>query len=132
MSAQPDDPGPSYGNVGDQHWTRARRDANREAIEHYRRRSRAPGVAEGGGLRAHYCMSCDGVLPLAYDSREPASRERATCLHCGAELEGRVRAMFNWVETDQVPESDLRALLPLALAVVVVVGLGVAALALWL
>jgi hypothetical protein len=38
------------------------------------------------------------------------------CPHCGARLEGNVRMMFNWVEIDQVPGSDLRALLPFALA----------------
>ena len=45
------------------------------------------------------------------------------CPHCGEELEGNVRMMFNWVEIDQVHGSDARALLPLALA-------GLAALAL--
>ena len=46
-----------------------------------------------------------------------------------AKLEGRVRAMFNWVETDQVPGSDLKVLLPLFLGVAVVLGL--AAWGLW-
>ena len=27
-------------------------------------------------------------------------------------LDARIRRMFNWVETDQVPASDLKALLP--------------------
>jgi len=98
---------------------------NEEALEHYRQRSKAPGVAEGGALRNHYCMQCKGVIPLTYDSRVAASKETLHCPHCGAKLEGRVREMFNWVETDQVPDSDFRAILPLAvvgLVIAVVVG----------
>jgi len=83
-----------------------------EDLEYYREREAAPGVREGGAERNHYCLQCNGVIPLRYDSRQPAGGEAETCPHCGAALEGRVRAMFNWVETDQVPESDLRALWP--------------------
>lgn len=102
----------SVGRISDEHWTRARADQNQEAIEYYRERSRAPGVAEGGGTRAHYCMSCDGVIPLEYDSRTQAPREPGHCPHCGVELDRNVRRMFNWVEIDQVPDSDAAALLP--------------------
>ena len=111
----------------EEHWSRARAGMNREAIEHLRERSRAPGVAGGGAERNHYCMACNGVLPLEYDSRRPEAGPTGTCPHCGVELEGRVRAMFNWVEIDQVPGSDLRALAPL-------VGAGLVGLALlgWL
>lgn len=110
------DAGPkSYGNISDDHWTRARKDENQEAIDYYRERSKAPGVAEGGGLRNHYCMACDGVIPTDH--------EGDACPHCGAEIEGQTRRYFNWVEIDQPPESDLRALLPLALGAVAVLAL---------
>jgi hypothetical protein len=92
-----------------------------EDLEYYRERSAAPGVREGGAERNHYCLSCNGVIPLRYDRRRPAGKERETCPHCGVDLDPRVRAMFNWVETDQVPDSDLRALLPWALAGLAVV-----------
>lgn len=112
----------SYGNISEHHWSRARAGTNEEAIEHLRERSRAPGVAEGGAARNHYCMECHGVLPLEYDQRAPAEDETSqTCPHCGAELDPRVRAMFNWVEIDQPPNSDLHALLP-------ILGLGLLAL----
>lgn len=111
----------------EEHWSRSRAGMHREAIDHLRERSRAPGVAEGGAARNHYCMACHGVVPLDYDSRRPEQGPPQRCPHCGAELEGRVRAMFNWVEIDQVPASDLRALLPLGL-----VGLGLVALLVWL
>ena len=117
----------SWGNISEHHWSRARAGSNQEAIEHYRERSRAPGVASGGARRNHYCMSCNGVIPLQYDQREPASEELQYCPHCGVLLDARVRSMFNWVEIDQVPASDLRALLPFLL-----VGLAVLlALAWW-
>lgn len=111
----------------EEHWARARDGTNQEALEYMRQRSKAPGVAEGGSERNHYCMRCNGVIPLRYDSREaaaPGPPER--CPHCGAELEGRVRAMFNWVETDSVPGSDLAALWPVLLGL-----LALAALAVW-
>ncbi len=118
-------PKPSWGNVGEHHWSVARRDSNQEAIEYYRERSRAPGVAEGGRERNHYCMSCNGVVPLAYDQRRPADEAPTRCPHCGAELDARVRAMFNWVEIDQPPPSDapLVGLVLLALAAVALAGL---------
>ena len=103
---------------------------NAEALEHYRRRSHAPGVEAGGAERNHYCLECNGVIPLVYDSREAAGKAVERCPHCGVELEGRVRAMFNWVETDQVHDSDLMAILPLFLAGLAVVAL-VAAAAWW-
>lgn len=124
-------PAHSWGNVGEHHWSRARRGMNEEALEYYRERSRAPGVAEGGSHRNHYCLSCNGVIPLEYDQRRPASRERQTCPHCGAELEGNVRAMFNWVETDQVPASDVRALLPILIGLSVLV-VAAAVLLIWM
>ncbi len=121
---------PSWGNVSERHWSRARKDENREAIEHYRERSQAPGVAKGGGPRNHYCMSCKGVIPLEYDQREPASGPPEHCPHCGAELDPRVREMFNWVEIDQVPSGDAGALVPVAVAGVAVLVL-VALIAWW-
>jgi len=105
---------------------------NEEALEHYRKRSRAPGVAAGGGPRNHYCLECNGVLPLAYDSRHPAAGPPEVCPHCGARLDPRVRAMFNWVETDQVPSSDLRALAPWFIGGFAVLAGGVWAVVHWL
>ena len=108
----------------EEHWSRSKLRAgqNKDALEYYRERSRAPGVAEGGAGRNHYCMSCNGVIPLEYDSREPASGAPTHCPHCGVELDSHVRAMFNWVEIDQVPGSDFKALLPLFLLVLVVLA----------
>lgn len=117
----PDDPGDienlrarkSVGRITDEHWSVARKDMNAEALEYYRQRDLAPGVAENDAPRAHYCLECDGVLPLEYDSRKPPTKGQAqVCPHCGAELPDRVRRMFNWVEIDQVHGSDLAALLP--------------------
>ena len=99
------------GPLDAEHWSRARSEMNQEALEYYRERSKAPGVAEGGAPRNHYCLECNGVLPLNYEQRKPAEEAVEHCPHCGASLEGRVRAMFNWVETDQVPPSDAAALL---------------------
>ena len=131
--SEPPDPGepagpeePSYGPMSDAHWSRSRRGSNREALEYYRQKSRAPGVAEGGAPRNQYCLECGGVVPLSYDSREPLARGREPerCPHCRAELEGRVRQMFNWVETDQVPEGDAKAVLPFfLLALALIAGL---------
>ncbi len=73
-------------------------------------RKREPQDAEHP--RSHYCLSCNGLLPLRYDRRQPARASPGSCPHCGVELDPRVRAMSNWVETDQVPGSDLRALWP--------------------
>jgi hypothetical protein len=95
----------SYGGrVDEHHWSRGRDERNREALEYYRRRSAAPGVAEGGGSRNHYCMECDGVIPHDHAG--------ASCPHCGASLEGLARRYFNWVEIDRPVQSDARALLP--------------------
>ena len=118
--AQP--PAKSYGNIGPAHWSRARADENREALDYYRSRSRAAGVREGGGARNHYCMACDGVIPYEHQGD--------SCPHCGARIEGGARRFFNWVELDRPPPSDLRALLPVAGLVALVVALCV--LALWL
>ena len=115
MSDDPVEEQPSWGNISERHWSRARKGENSEAIEHYRERSRAPGVAAGGGPRNHYCMSCKGVIPLEYDQRMPASGPPSHCPHCGVELDPRVREMFNWVEIDQVPAGDPGALLTVAL-----------------
>ena len=100
----PEEPTKSYGNISDQHWTRSREGQNQEALEYYRERSHAPGVAEGGGPRNHYCMQCDGVIPTDHEGE--------ACPHCGASLEGVTRRYFNWVEIDEPPRSDLAALLP--------------------
>jgi hypothetical protein len=107
----------SYGSIGEHHWSRARRDANREALEYYRERSRAPGVAAGGAARNFYCMQCDGVIPF-----EPTP---SACPHCGAAVDERVKRYFNWVEINEPPPSDAKALLRVALPLL----LGVCALA---
>lgn len=99
--------GPSWGLMSQKHWSRARAGANQEAIEHMRQRSHAPGVAEGGGPRNHYCMACKGVIPFASPPPE-------VCPHCGAVLDEHVRAMFNWVEIDEAPVGDAAALLRVA------------------
>jgi len=109
----PEEPTKSYGNISDRHWTRSRKDSNQEALDYYRERSHAPGVAEGGGPRNFYCMECDGVIP--------AEHEGDTCPHCDASLEGVTRRYFNWVEIDEPPRSDLAALLPYLLGGALVV-----------
>lgn len=101
---RPDPAAKSFGNMSDAHWSRAREKSNTEAIDYYRERSHAPGVAEGGGARNMYCMHCDGVIPLGTPIE--------ACPHCGKALEGDVKRYFNWVEIDRAPKSDLRALWP--------------------
>jgi len=114
--------------LGEDHWSKARAGENEEALDYYRERSKAPGVEEGGGPRNHYCFECDGVIELEYDSRQPAPKVPETCPHCGAKIEGGARRMFNWVEIDQPPASDARALMMpalgglLVLAVIAVVA----------
>jgi len=120
---RPDPPVKSFGNMSDAHWSRTRDKSNAEAIDYYRERSHAPGVAEGGGARNMYCMHCDGVIPLG----EPIE----VCPHCGKELEGDVKRYFNWVEIDRTPRSDLRSLL-VPIGIVLVGILGVAVLVWWL
>ena len=119
-----DEPQHSWGNMSDAHWSRARRDKNAEALEYYRQRSRAPGVAEGGEARNFFCMKCDGVIP--HDFRG------GHCPHCNAELDERIKRYFNWVEINEPPASDFMALLPLALGgLAVIVVVLVAILYLW-
>lgn len=114
----------SFGVTGDKHWATARAEMNQEEIEFLRERSRAPGVAEGGADRNHYCMECHGVIPLKYDSTQSREGEAPEhCPHCGAELGGGVRMMFNWVEMDQVPGSDAKALMPFFLGGLLVLGI---------
>ena len=114
----------SIGNISDKHWSRARKELHKEEIEFLRERSHAPGVEEGGADRNHYCMECHGVIPLAYDQRKPADRELVEhCPHCGAKLDANVRMMFNWVEMDQPPDSDLMAILPFLVGGVLLVAL---------
>lgn len=93
---------PSYGNISEHHWSRARADSNREALDYYRERSKAPGVAAGGGARNFYCMKCDGVIP-----HESAV---AACPHCGEPLDANVKRYFNWVEMGDPPENEFRTL----------------------
>jgi hypothetical protein len=116
---RPDGSRKSWGNLSEHHWSRARRDANQEALEYYRERSRAPGVAEGGAARNMYCMECDGVVPHAAER----------CPHCGAPIDDKVRRYFNWVEIDKPVESDAKPLL--AVAAIGVGLLVVLALVLW-
>ena len=97
----------------ERHWSRLRHGKNQEAMDYYRQRSKAPGVAEGGGVRSSYCLECEGVIPLEYDQRIEAELETGqVCPHCGAPVDPRVRRMFNWVEIDQPPPSDIAPLLP--------------------
>jgi hypothetical protein len=116
--------GKSYGNISDRHWSRSRSEANREALEYYRSRSRAPGVREGGAERNFYCMACDGVIP--HDGAA------AACPHCGEPLDEAVRRYFNWVEVDRRTKSDFRAVLPLLLAGLAVAGVLTWVLVSWL
>lgn len=117
MAQEPGNEQPkSFGNISDAHWSRARRELNQEALEYYRQRSRAPGVAQGGAERNFYCMQCDGVIPH--------SPPRETCPHCGAALDESVRRYFNWVEMNDPPRSDLAALWPILLGALLILGLG--------
>jgi hypothetical protein len=115
---------PSYGNLSDQHWSRARKDQNVEALEYYRERSKAPGVAGGGAERNFYCMKCDGVIPFEF------AGER--CPHCDEPLDEHVKRYFNWVEINEPPASDVKALLRLALPALLILALVVVALWLFL
>lgn len=103
---EPAKPPASFGPMSEHHWSKARVEHNQEAMEYLRWRSHAPGVESGGAERNHYCMHCHGVIPLQYDQRQPADGTPSQCPHCGAALEPRVRAMFNWVEMDQPPAAD--------------------------
>lgn len=118
-------PGPSFGPMGPEHWSRARAGLNAEALEYYRERDLAPGVAGGGAERNFYCMRCAGVIPFA----PPA----VVCPHCGAELGEAARRYFNWVEINEPPPSDLRPLLARAgLVVAAVLALAAAVWFFWL
>ncbi|MCA9003433.1 MAG: hypothetical protein KDB61_16025, partial [Planctomycetes bacterium] len=103
-SSEPAKPKKSFGNMGPDHWTQAREDANGEDIACYRERSRAPGVAQGGGSRNFYCMECDGVIPS-----DPPQK---TCPHCGVAIRGEVGRHFDRVEIATPPASDWKALRP--------------------
>lgn len=113
--------------MSEHHWKRARAGMNQEALEYYRQRSHAPGVAQGGGARNYYCMDCDGVIPLD----PPGSPRRDACPHCGSRLGEDAKRFFNWVEIDRPAKSDARALLPLFLAALGALA-ALAALAWWL
>ena len=113
--------------LGEEHWSKARAGENEEALEYYRGRNKAPGVADGGGARNHYCFECDGVIELEYDSREPAPKLPSQCPHCGVKLEGGARRMFNWVEIDQPPASDAKALHLPALYALLLLGIALLA-----
>lgn len=89
--------------MSERHWSKTRGERNREALDYYRGRNDAPGVAEGGEARNSYCMECDGVIP--WDGFEGGA-----CPHCGAPIDGNTRRYFNWVEIDRPPESDRLAL----------------------
>lgn len=116
--------GPSWGNMSERHWSRARKGAHREQLDYYRERSRAPGVAGGGAERNFYCMECDGVVPF------DGAPER--CPHCGAAIDEHVKRYFNWVEIAEPGGSDARALLPFfAAGALLVISAGAAAWWLW-
>ena len=110
--------------MSDDHWSRSRRDANEEALDYYRQRSQAPGVAEGGGPRNFYCMACDGVVP--------ADHEGSSCPHCAEPIEGRTRRYFNWVEIDEPPRGDAGPVFVIGLAVMTVIVVLLALLAWWI
>jgi len=112
---------PSFGNMSAQHWSRSREGTNTEALDYYRERSHAPGVREGGGARNFYCMRCDGVIP-----HDPAP---GACPHCGEPTEEAAKRYFNWVEINDPPRSDARAVLGPVLLVLAAVG--IVALAAW-
>lgn len=116
--------GPSFGNVGPHHWSRARAGENAEAIDYYQKRSKAPGVKSGGGARNYYCMSCDGVIDF--------DRAPTHCPHCNASLEEGAKRYFNWVELNDPAPSDFKALLPVFALVGVVMVVLLAALVWWL
>ena len=120
----PDQPPKSFGNMSEHHWSRARRESNQEALEYYRERSQAPGVAEGGSERNFYCMECAGVIPHA-----PTP---AACPHCGVAIEGGVRRYFNWVEMNEPPKSDLASLWPSLVLALVALLTGAGFLVRWL
>jgi hypothetical protein len=103
---EPPKPAPekSFGNMSEQHWSRARAGTNAEALDYYRQRSHAPGVEAGGAERNFYCMQCDGVIPFDFAG--------ASCPHCGVALEGMAKRYFNWVEINEPARSDFKALLP--------------------
>lgn len=105
----------SYGNMDEHHWSKTRGERNKDAIDYYRERSQAPGVAEGGEARNFYCMACDGVVPFDHEGE--------TCPHCDEKIEGRTRRYFNWVEIDEAPPSDLKVLLPWMLGAAAAIGL---------
>ena len=129
----PGDEGPNAGAPRDSllpqdHWSRTRTERNAAEVEYLRAKSRVPGMEGDVAERNHYCMECGGVLPLLYDRNRPADRAASEhCPHCGAELDANVRAMFNWVEIDQVPSSDAAAVLPIAFGALVLVVLVVVA-----
>jgi len=106
--APPNERAKSFGNMSEHHWSRARAAENREALEYYRRRSRAPGVAEGGAERNYYCMKCDGVIPFEFSGPR--------CPHCDEPLDGVAKRYFNWVEINEPARSDFKALLPFLVA----------------
>ena len=123
----PDEPVPgdvpkSFGNISERHWSRARAGTNEEALEYYRSRSRAPGVAAGGAERNYYCMECEGVIAFDWQGEH--------CPHCNTALSGMAKRYFNWVEINEPAASDFRALLPFLLGGLVVLA-GVLAIALW-
>lgn len=97
--------------MSDNHWSKTRGERNKDAIDYYRERSKAPGVEGGGDARNFYCMECDGVIP--WDDFEGDA-----CPHCNAAVDGSARRYFNWVEIDRTPAADRTALL-LAVGIVV-------------
>ncbi len=101
--------------MSDDHWSRARAGTNAEALDYYRERSLAPGVKEGGTERNFYCMRCDGVIP-----HEPPP---SACPHCGEPTTEGAKRYFNWVEINDPPRSDARAVLLPVLLVMSLVGI---------
>jgi hypothetical protein len=121
-AAKPDADAKSFGPMSEHHWSRARAGTNAEALEYYRQRSRAPGVAQGGAERNYYCMQCDGVIPFEHSG--------TSCPHCGAALDGAAKRYFNWVEINEPAPSDFKALLPFLIVGAILLAL-VLAFVLW-
>lgn len=100
--------------MSEHHWSRARAEANVEALDFLRSRNDSPGVEGGGTERNFWCMECGGVIP--YD----AAHER--CPHCSADLGGDAKRYFNWVEIDRPVEGEFKSVWPLLIGGLVAFG----------
>ena len=106
----------SYGNMSEHHWSKTRGERNREAIDYYRERSRAPGVEEGGGPRTSTAWTATGSSPTTRGSARARTVARSSTARSGGTSTG-------W-EIDRPPASDLRALLPWMVLVAALLAAG--------